>query len=245
MPDTFSRFVALLSLTLAGILHATTPIPATRTSTMNPQDVLHLQAQVASEIVPDIAVMTLVAEASGADPASLSREVQQAINTGLAAAKEVRGIETRTGSFSTQPRWGARGAREGWTVRAELVLKSKDFPSLGSLAGRLAQQKLMIVSSGFEVSRELREREEAALIEQGIQAFRSKASAAARAFGFTGYSLREVSLGTIGGDMRPQPRPYELRAAAAPMAAEAPPVAIEGGKLTLSLTVSGAVQMSR
>jgi Predicted periplasmic/secreted protein len=212
---------------------------------MNAQDILHLQAQVAVEIVPDVAVMTLLAEASGAEPASLTREVQQAIEAGLSASKENRAIEARTGSFSTQPRWGPRGTREGWTVRAELVLKSKDFAALGSLAGRLAQQKLMITTSGFEISRELREREEAALIEQGIQAFRNKASTAARAFGFSSYSLREVTLGTIGGDIRPHPRPYELRAAAASVAAEAPPVAIEGGKVSLSLTVSGAIQMSR
>lgn len=206
------------------------------------RDVLTLDATVATEVTPDLAVITLAAEAAGADAAALTREVQQAINAGLTLAKATRDIEARTGGFSTQPRWSTKGGRDGWTVRAELILKSRDFGALGTLAGRLAQQKLMIASSGFEVSRDLREREEAALIERGIAAFQAKARTAARAFGFTAFNLREVSLGTIGGELRPQPRPMLARAAE--MAAAPPePVAIEAGRVMLTLSVSGSVQL--
>jgi predicted secreted protein len=209
------------------------------------RDVLTLDATVAAEVIPDLAVITLAAEAQGVDAAPITREVQLAINTALAQAKATAGVEARTGAFATNQRWNNKGVRDGWTVRAELILKAKDFAALGTLAGKLAQQKLMIVGSGFELSRELREREEAALIDRGIAAFRSKAQTASRAFGFSNFTLREVNLGSISGDVRPtQPKVLAMRATAAP-SADAEPVAIEGGKVSLTLTVSGSVLMSQ
>ncbi len=209
------------------------------------RDALTLDATVATEVIPDLAVITLAAEAQGPEAAPITREVQSAINTALAQAKATAGVSAQTGAFATNQRYNTKGVRDGWTVRAELILKSKDFGGLGALAGKLAQQKLMIVGSGFELSRELREREEAALIERGIAAFRSKAQTASRAFGFGNFSLREINLGSISGDTRPiQPKVFSMRAAAAP-SADAEPVAIEGGKVTLTLAVSGGVLMSK
>lgn len=224
-------------------------LPASAQSVTQPAQTVHdsltLDATVFTEVIPDLAVITLAAEAQGVDAAPITREVQQIINAALAQAKATAGVEARTGAFATNQRWNNKGVRDGWTVRAELILKAKDFAVLGALAGKLAQQKLMIVSSGFELSRELREREEATLIERGIAAFRSKAQTASRAFGFGNFALREVNLGSISGDTRPiQPKVYAMRASAAP-AADAEPVAIEGGKVTLTLTVNGTVLMSK
>jgi predicted secreted protein len=190
-------------------------------------------------------VVTLAAEAQGADAALITREVQQIINSALTTAKATSGVEPATGAFATSPRWNKTGVRDGWTVRSELILKARDFALLGGLAGKLAQQKLLIVNSGFELSRELRETEERALIERGIAAFRYKALIASRAFGFASYSLREVNLGGISGDARPiQPKAYSMRAAAAPPA-DGEPMAIVGGKVSLSLTVNGTILMSK
>jgi predicted secreted protein len=75
---------------------------------------------------------------------------------------------------------------------------------------------------------------------QGIASFRARAEAMSRQFGFAGYTVREVQVGSGG------PQPY----AAAPMlraqaAMAAPDVALptEAGKTTVSVTVSGTVQM--
>jgi len=240
----FRRLSAAAALAVA-LLPATAAV-ASSVQPMTPlHDVLTLSTTVATEVTPDIAVVTFAAEASGADVAALTREVQQVINAALVRVRETAGVEARTGVFSTLPRWSPKGGRDGWTVRAELTLKSRDIGVLGELSGRLAQQRLMIIASTFEVSRELREREEAMLIERGIASFRARASLAARAFGFTTYTLREVQLGSAGGDgSKPPPRPVMARAAE--MAAAAPePVALEGGRVTLSLTVAGSILMTR
>ena len=209
------------------------------------RDALTLDATASTEVIPDLAVITLAAEAQGTDAAPITREVQQIINAALAEAKATTGVEARTGAFATNQRWNKQGVRDGWTVRAELILKGKDFAVLGTLAGKLAQQKLMIVGSGFELSRELREREEQSLIERGIAAFRSKAQTASRAFGFSKFTLREVNLGSITSDARPmQPKVFAMRAASSP-AADAEAMAIEGGKVTLTLTVNGSILMAQ
>jgi predicted secreted protein len=209
------------------------------------KDVLSLDASASTEVVPDTAFVTLAAETSGADAGAITREIQQIINAGLAQAKATKDIEARTGGFNTQQRWNNKGARDGWTVRAELIVKSKDFATLGTLAGKLAQQKLMIANTGFEMSRAQREREEAALIELAVNAFKTKASATAKAFGFSNYSLREVSLGSIGGEIRPQPKFAMSRAVTLDAAAAPESMPIEGGKSTLTLSVNGTVVMSK
>ncbi|TAG03207.1 MAG: DUF541 domain-containing protein [Betaproteobacteria bacterium] len=204
------------------------------------RDVLSLDATVSTEVIPDLAYVTLAAEATGTEAGTITREVQQIINAALAQAKATKDIEARTGAFQTNQRWNSKGTRDGWTVRAELIVKSKDFATLGTLAGKLAQQKLMIVGTGFELSRELREREEAALIERGIAAFRAKASTASKAFGFGNFSLREVNLGSIAGNNpMPMPKAMMMRAQVADAAPES--MAIEGGKTTLTLTVGGSI----
>lgn len=234
---------ALIALAFASAANAQSvaPIAAIAPS----RDALTLDASVATDVIPDLAVITLAAEAQGPDAAAITREVQLAINAALAQAKATAGVAAFTGAFSTNQRFSNKGVRDGWTVRAELILKGKDFAVLGTLAGKLAQQKLMIVGSGFELSRELRDREEHALIERGIAAFRSKAQTASRAFGFGNFTLREVNLGSINGEARPmQPKVFALRGAAT-SAADAEPMSIEAGKVTLTLTVNGSVLMSK
>jgi predicted secreted protein len=215
------------------------------TQPLQNKDVLSLDATVSAEVIPDLAFVTLAAEASGVEAAPITREVQQIINTALAQAKTSKDIEAKTGAFQTNQRWNNKGVRDGWTVRAELVVKSKDFAALGTLAGKLAQQKLMIVGTGFEMSRELREREEAELIERGIAAFRAKATTASKAFGFGNFSLREVNLGSISGN-QPVVRQQMMAMRAKVADAEAPEsMAIEGGKTTLTLSVAGSIVMSK
>ncbi len=77
-----SRFGALMAsllsvtITAAALAQSVAPL-------MPARDVLTLDATVATEVVPDLAVITLAAEANGIDAAPITREVQQAINAAL------------------------------------------------------------------------------------------------------------------------------------------------------------------
>ena len=70
----------------------------------------------------------------------------------------------------------------------------------------------------------------------------ARADEAAKAFGYSSYSIRDVN---VGGGRNVQPYPRMMAMAAAPMdsAKMSAPIAVEGGKATVSVTVNGSVQM--
>jgi predicted secreted protein len=204
------------------------------------RDILSLDATVSAAVQPDLAVITLAVEKQGTDAAPLTSEVNGILARALSDAKATTGVQAATGNYSTQPRYDNKGQRNGWVVRAELILKAKEFGVLGTLAGKLSKD-LQIAGNGFEISPELRTKEENVLIEKGIAAFRAKAQAATKAFGNASYVVREVAVGQIGGGMPERPK-MMMQARGAVMAADTA-VPIEAGAQQLALTVSGSVQM--
>jgi len=206
-------------------------------------EILNLEASVSTEVVPDLAVVVMSVQREGQDTSALTQEVDQVLGHALADAKSNPAILAASGGYSTGERTDNRGQRTGWQVRASLILKSKDFAALGRLAARLAAGgtgALVIVSSNFEVSPELRLSEEGALVERGVAAFKSKAAQASRAFGYSGYVVREVTVGAVSNSGGPRPMMHMAPSAAS---AESAPMPIEGGRVTLQLTVHGSVQM--
>lgn len=205
-----------------------------------PLNLVRLDAVVSAPITPDTAVITMAAERSGSDASAITQQINKIIGDAVREAKAVSGVEAITSNFVTNQQYDNKGNVIGWTVRSELILKSKDFVQLGKLSGNLSQS-LKIVGSSFEVSRALRTSEEAALLQRGLEAFQTKAKTAAQALGFSGYSLREINIQQAqleGGNN--QPRPMMMARA---MAADAAPVQIEAGRTAINLTVSGSIQL--
>ena len=208
-------------------------------------DILDLDATVTSEVAPDLAVITLAIVREGLDVAPLTRDIDDTLARAFADAKTVPGVVAANGGYSTVPRYETRGnsnTRNGWQVRAEIVLKSKDFNALGSLVGRLSQS-MQVSGSGFEISPELRAQEGASLIERGARAFQDKAAAASKAFGYSGYSIRQV---TVGSPNQSGGRPMAMRMEAVEsITRSVAPMPIESGRTTLTLTITGSLQMRR
>ncbi len=233
---------AHLALALSALLMMNSPAYSQdRAHHPEPREVLSLDATVTTEVQPDTAYVVLAVDRQGTDASTLTNEVNQIIARALGEAKAASGVKAATGAYSTYPRYDNKGQRNGWQVRAELILKAREFGVLGTLAGKLAKE-MTIASNGFEISPELRSKEEAALIEKGAAAFRAKALAASKAFGFISYTLREINMGSLGGAAPAAPKMQMMRAAAADVAA---PMPMEPGERQLSLTVSGSIQMTR
>ncbi len=231
--NTIKRFLVLAATVLSASA-------AFAQSAPEPLNLVRLDAVVSSPITPDTAVLTLAAERSGADASVITQHINKIMGDAVRDAKLVTGVEARTGNFVTNQQYDNKGNVIGWTVRSELILKSKDFGSLGKLSGNLSTT-LKIVGSGFEVSRELRSREEAVLLQRGLEAFQAKAKTTAQALGFSGYTLRDINIQQAqleGGNN--QPRPMMMARA---MAADAAPVQIEAGRTAINLTVSGSIQL--
>jgi predicted secreted protein len=206
------------------------------------KDTLNLDATVSAQITPDTAVVMMAVEKQGADAAPITNEVNQILAAALKEAKSNKDIQASSGAFTTYPRYDNKGQRNGWVVRAEQIYKSKDFVTLGKLAGKLSAT-MQIVNNSFEVSPELKQVEEEKLIADGLAKFQSKARAAVKALGYTGYTIKEVSLGSAfeGGGGRP-PMPT-AKGSVMSMQADGAAMPIEAGRSTLTLSVNGSVLM--
>ena len=226
-----------------------------------PQNVVSLAADASAEVLQDMLTITLGVTREGADAASVQSQLRQVLDAALVEARKAQRpgqVEPRTGAFSLYPRYnpkpGAGNSISGWQGRAELLLEGRDVAAISLLAGRLGNlgnpggagvAAGMVVSRvAFSLSREAREAAEAEVVTQAISRFKGRAETYARQFGFGSYSLREVSVGAgeVAAPMG-QPTVRMMRSAAAPAAAdEAQPV--EAGKATVSVTVSGSIQLS-
>lgn len=214
-----------------------------------PQNVVSLSAEASREVPQDLLSITLAATREGSEAAAVQGQLRQLLDGALVEARKAArpggALDVRTGTFNLSPRYSSKptpGGNNitGWIGRAELVIEGSDIAAISQLAGRL--DTLTVAHVVFGLSSQAREKAEAEVAAQAIARFRQRAEDYARHFGFGAYSLREVTVGArdSGG---PGPRPlYRAQAMSAGMADESQPV--EVGKATVSVTVSGSVQLS-
>lgn len=225
-------------LAVAGAAHATDtpPVPAA------PAGVVSLAAGATAEVARDTMTLTLSVTRDGVDAAAVQTALKQALDAALAEAKKAARpgqVDVQTGNFALFPRYNKQNAISGWQGSAELVVEGRDMQAIAALAGRISTMTIARVAYGL--SRELREKTEAELTAQAIANYRARATNAARQFGYAGYTLREVNIGS--DETRPPIPAPRMRAMAAVASDEALPV--EAGKSAVSVTVSGSVQLTK
>lgn len=205
------------------------------------QNVAQLSASGTVEVQQDLLSISMNTTVSGVDANAVQAQLKQALDTALAQAKPsvVPGqMDLRTGNFSLYPRYGKDSKINGWQGTAELVLEGRDFPRITSTAGKI--QTLTLGNVSFALSREQRARVEGEAQSLAIAQFKAKASDVAKNFGFTGYTLREVSVNANDQGYTPRPRMMAMQAKSDMMEAAVP---VEAGKSAVVVTVSGSVQM--
>lgn len=206
------------------------------------RNVVQLGASGSVEVQQDLLVLNLAASKEGADASGVQSQLRQALDAALAEARrsaQPGQLDVRTGAFGLYPRYGKDGKINGWQGRAELVLEGRDFSRITGTAARMTTMAISQVS--FGLSREARAKVEGEAQVQAIEQFKARATELAKGFGFSGYSLREVSVNT--NEMNPSPRPRMMAAEAKVGALADAPVPVEAGKAQVIVNVSGSVQM--
>lgn len=238
MPTISRRLRRSLSLSVLALAAGTTHAEAPR------QNALSFSVSATEEVTQDLLVVTLQATREGSQASEVQASLKQVMEAALTEARKAAqgqpGIEVRTGSFSVQPRYTNAGRISGWQGTAQLMLEGTDTTRISQTAGKLTQ--LNIVNMQYGLSRGLRERHEAALTNDAIQRFRSRAGAMASAFGFKGYTLGEVSVSSTEPGF--EPRPYMMAARAKTMEAADAALPVEPGKGRLSVSVNGQVYLT-
>ena len=206
-----------------------------------PQNVVQLSASGSVEVQQDLLSISMNTTRDGPDAGTVQAQLKLALDAALAEAKKAAQpgqLDVRTGNFSLYPRYGKDGKINGWQGAAELVLEGRDFVRISSTAGKV--QTLTLANVTFSLSREQRARVEGEAQTLAIERFKAKAADIAKGFGFSGYTLREVSVNANDQGQPPRPRMLAMEARSA--AAEAP-VPVEAGKATVLVTVAGSVQL--
>ena len=118
------------------------------------------------------------------------------------------------------------------------MIEGRDLQAIGQLAGRIQTMTIARVTQGL--SREQREKAEGSVIAQAISRYRAQAAQVTQQFGYSSYVIREVTVGS--NDQGGAPVPMLASARSMALTADAP-LPVEAGQTSVSVSVSGTVQM--
>lgn len=205
------------------------------------RNVAQLAANGSVEVQQDLLSITMSTNVGGADANVVQTQLKQALEAALNIARPavVAGqLDLRTGNFSLYPRYDKNGKINGWQGSTELVLEGRDFGRITATAGKI--QSLTMGNVSFALSKEQRAKVETEAQMLAIERFKAKALEVSKGFGFTGYTLREVSINANDQGFQPRPRMMAMQAKLMESDSAVP---VEAGKTTVMVNVSGSVQM--
>lgn len=217
--------LALLGLILAGTAGA-------QEDTV--YDRVDLMASASTDVENDLLIANVYAEVEDNDQSDAADAVNRAIGWAVERARDATGVEIQTTNYSTRPVY-ANGRRiVGWVARQGLRLESPNAESLSELLGEL-QQRVAIQSINYGISKAARDAAEDALIAEALAQFSRRADLIARELGRNGFRIVRINVGTAGGFRGPDMRTMAMAEVAAP--------SIEAGTQSITVTVSGSVEL--
>lgn len=198
-----------------------------------------LSAQASRPAANDMVRASVFSEASGKNPAELAQRVNADIAEALKLIRSKPGISVKSGQQSTYPVYGQAQKIDGWRMRSELVLESKDQGGVSELLGKLQQMRLAVGEVSLLPSPETRRKVEDEATREAIVAFQSRAAVIAEQLGKT-WKIKQLNVQQGGG----MPIPMMRAARGVMMAAEAAPAPLEAGESLVTTNVSGQIELA-
>ena len=241
-PMTFPHLSNAIKAAAALVVFTWATTPSAQNMRMEiPQNIVSLQSSGTVEAQHDLLMITMSTSKDGADAAAVQTQLKTALDAALVEAKKTAQpgqMDVRTGAFNMYPRYSRDSKITGWQGTTELVLEGRDFARISAAAGKINTLTLGQVS--FALSREARAKVEGEAQVLAIERFKAKASEISKNFGFSSYSLREVSVNANDQGFAPRGRVEMMQAKS--MSSDAP-VPVEAGRSNVVVQVSGSVQM--
>ena len=200
---------------------------------------IDLSAEASLPAANDLLKAVVYSEANGSDPAEIARRVNQEIAEALRLIRNKPSVTVKTGNQHTYPVYGNNRRIDGWRMHSELLLESKDLATLSELLGRLQQMKLALGNVTQLPSSGTRLEIEEAATREAIKAFERRAGVIAQAMGKP-YRIKQLNIQQAGSF----PPVMPMRAARAMLAADAAPPPIEAGESTLTVSISGQIELN-
>ena len=199
---------------------------------------IDLTAEASHPAANDMVRASVYSEASGSNPADLARQVNGNIGEALKLIREKKGVTVKSGNQSTYPIYTQSRKIDGWRMRSELLIESRDFGAVSELLGRLQQMRLAVGDIVQMPSPETRRQAEDEAMRDAIHAFRNRAAVVAEQLG-KGWKIKQMNINQGGGG----PVPIMRGARATMLAAEAAPAPIEAGESTITTHVTGQIEL--
>jgi len=182
---------------------------------------------------------SVYSEASGKNPAELAQRVNADIAEALKLIRSKDGISVKSGQQSTYPVYSQGQKIDGWRMRSELVLESKDQEGVSALLGKLQQMRLAVGGVSMLPSPETRRKAEDEATREAIVAFQSRAAVIADQLG-KGWKIKQLNVQQGGG----MPMPMLRAARGVMMAAEAAPAPLEASESLVTTNVGGQIELA-
>jgi predicted secreted protein len=198
---------------------------------------IDLNAEASRPAANDLIQVSVFSEASGPNPADLARKVNQSIADALKVIKATPGVTVKTGRQHTYPVYGQNQKIDGWRMRSELAIESKESASVSELIGQLQQMRLAVGNISQSPSTATRLAVEEESTKEAIRAFQKRAASVAEVFGKP-YRIKQMSIQQNGSPPMPIMRPR-----VAMMAAEAAPMPLEAGESLITTQISGQIEL--
>ena len=200
---------------------------------------IELSADASRPAANDQVRVAVYSEANGANPAEVSRRVNQDIAEALKVIKSKSGVTVKSGQQSTYPIYGKEQKIEGWRMRSELILESKDLAAVSDLLGKLQQMKLAVGNVTQMPSAETRRQVEDETTRDAIRAFQLRAAVVAEQLGKK-WQIKQMNIQQAG--QFPQPMMRAARGVA--MMADAAPAPLEAGESQLTTSIHGQIELA-
>lgn len=198
-----------------------------------------LSAEASRQAPNDQLQASAYVESTGENAQDVAKKANAAIGEALSIAKGYPTVKVQSSGAQTYPVYGKNGRVEGWRMRSALSLQSKDHAAFSELVGRL-QKTLAIGDLGAVPSPETYRAAENGTIVDAITAFRVRAKIIADTVGKS-YVIKEMNVGAQ--HQRPVPV-FAMAKGAVAMAQDMAPAPIEAGEATVSVTVTGKIEVT-
>lgn len=198
-----------------------------------------LSANASRPAANDMVRASVYSEASGKNPAELAQRVNADVAEALKLIRSKPGISVKSGQQSTYPVYGQAQKIDGWRMRSELVLESKDQGGVSELLGKLQQMRLAVGEVSLLPSPETRRKVEDEATREAIVAFQSRAAVIADQLGKS-WKIKQLNVQQGGG----MPMPMMRAARGVMMVAEAAPAPLEAGESLVTTNVSGQIELA-
>ncbi|MBS1132108.1 MAG: hypothetical protein H6R16_3110 [Proteobacteria bacterium] len=198
-----------------------------------------LSAEASRLAANDMVRASVFSEVSGNNPAELARRVNADIAEALKLIRAKAGVTVKSGNQSTYPVYGPAQKIDGWRMRSELLIESKDLGAVSELLGKLQQMRLAVGTVNQLPSPETRRQVEDETTREAIRAFQSRAAVVGEQLGKT-WRIKQLNIQQGGG----MPVPMMRASRGVMLAADAAPAPLEAGESLLTTNISGQIELA-